>query len=563
MRTTRFSTISLTKREIGVCVALGVALSLLMHWPLPLHIGSDVPKDLGDPLPQAWQIAWGGHALQHQPLDYWQSNMYWPLENSLAFSDALVGYAPFGLIGEGFDAAIARYNLLFLLAYALAFVGAYLLARELGLGRAAGAVAGVAYAYAPWRLEQDGHMHVISSGGIPLALFLLVRGYRGGSARTVLAGWLVAAWQLALGFTLGLMLAYLLAGLAIVLLLHWRRRPSRRTLVATAAGAAAFLAIGVLLALPYREVRADHPESERTAETVAAFSGGPEMFLAAPEQSMVWGSLTSSVRDGLDFVPEQTLFPGVLVLLLAGVGLSGRSVLSPRLRIGLGAGVAGLAVLSLGFQIPSGGVPYPYRALYELAPGWDAVRTPGRLNTLTSLGLALLAAAGAHALTRRATSDPHGVRKRPPVARAQAQAQAQALALALPVLVLLEGSGFPVPHPTVAKPPPGLAEATPPRLHLPMYEYESRRFLVWSTDGFPEIVNGRGSFKPESFDDLERAMASFPDPRVVARLRRMGVRTVVLHPDIVDGTPWEDWRRWPLRGTATGGVVLYRLNTDS
>src|SRR4029078_9435315 len=125
----------------------------------------------------------------------------------------------FGMIGNGFQAAIVRYNLLFLLAYALAFVGPYLLARELGVMRAAAVVAGVAFAYAPWRLEQDGHMHVISSGGIPLALFVLVRGYRRGSVGTVVAGWLVATWQLALGFTLGLMLAYLLAVLAVVLLL--------------------------------------------------------------------------------------------------------------------------------------------------------------------------------------------------------------------------------------------------------------------------------------------------------------------------------------------------------
>ena len=149
-----------------------------MHWPLPLHLGSDIPKDLGDPLIQAWQIAWDGHALQHQLSDFWQANQFYPLENSLAFSDALVGYAPFGLIGEGFQAALVRYDLLFLFAYALAFFGGYLLARELGVDRFPAAVAGIAFAYAPWRLEQDGHMHVISSGGIPLSLFLLLRGYR-------------------------------------------------------------------------------------------------------------------------------------------------------------------------------------------------------------------------------------------------------------------------------------------------------------------------------------------------------------------------------------------------
>src|ERR671926_412695 len=74
---------------------------------------------------------------------------------------------------------------------ALAFFGAYLLARELGASRGGGFVAGAAFAYAPWRLEQDGHLHVLSSGGIPLALFLLVRGYRRGSAGMVVAGWAV------------------------------------------------------------------------------------------------------------------------------------------------------------------------------------------------------------------------------------------------------------------------------------------------------------------------------------------------------------------------------------
>jgi len=189
-------------------------------------------------------------------------------------------------------------------------------------------------------------------------------------------------------------------------------------------------------------------------------------------------------------------------------------------------------------------VPYPYRALYEL-PGWDSVRTPGRLNTMTSLGLALLAAAGAHAL----------------IARMRWPRGRTVLAVALPLIVLIEGMGFPNPHPTVAEPPAGLADATPPRLHLPMNTYESRRFILWSTNGFPEIVNGRGSFDPTFFLELEDEMAAFPDPAVIQHLRDLGINTVVLHPDLVVNTPWQDWQSWPLKGTSTGGVVLYRLNT--
>src|ERR671924_2378199 len=185
-----------------------------MNWPLVLHLGETIPKDLGDPLPQSWQVAWGGHALADQPLHFFQSNQFWPFKDTLAFSDALVGYAPAGLFGSGPHAAVVRYDLVFLFAYALALTGAYLLARELGLGPGSAAVAGVAFAFAPFRLEQDGHMQVISSGGIPLAFALGLRGYRLRRPAWVLAGWAIAAWQLSIGFTLGLPFAYLLAALA-------------------------------------------------------------------------------------------------------------------------------------------------------------------------------------------------------------------------------------------------------------------------------------------------------------------------------------------------------------
>ena len=55
----------------GLCLLLALAACLIavaMTWPLVLHLGERIPKDLGDPLAQAWQVAWGGHALAHQPL---------------------------------------------------------------------------------------------------------------------------------------------------------------------------------------------------------------------------------------------------------------------------------------------------------------------------------------------------------------------------------------------------------------------------------------------------------------------------------------------------------------
>ena len=371
----------ITRRELLLLVAGAVPVAVVMNWPLVLHLKTDIPKDIGDPLVQSWEVAWDGHALLHQPLHFFQSNQFWPLHDTLAFSDALLGYAPAGIFGSGPVDAVLRYNLLFLFAYALAFAGAYLLAREIGLGPAASVVAGAAFAFAPLRLEHDGHMHVISSGGIPLALALGVRGYRLALPGFVVAGFAVAAWQLSLGFTLGIPLAYLIAALGAIAAVIWLRRgrpPLRRRLVvATLIGALIFGGTALVTSRPYTRVLDDQPERPPNPERVENFSGGPDEFLIAPDENLVWGGATSVFRDGVRSIPEKTLFPGLLTLILAIAGLAS-GVLSRRLRIGLGAGVLAISVLAIGFQVTGGFSDWlwPYRWVYEAFPAFKASGPP-------------------------------------------------------------------------------------------------------------------------------------------------------------------------------------------
>ncbi len=557
-------------REVALAALAGALLAVVLFWPLPLHLGTDIPLDLGDPLPQSWQIAWDGHALATQPLDFYQSNQFWPLADSLAFSDALIGYAPAGLIGSGPRAAVARYDLLFLFAFALAFLGGYLLARELGAPPWAAAVGGAAFAFAPWRLEQGGHLHVLSSGGIPLTLFLLLRGWRRERPWLVIGGFAVAAWQVSLGFSLGLLLAYLLLLVGAVAVVWWLRagRPAlpRRMLVATVAGGLLLALVSWGLAQPYLRVLDAHPEAKRSAVTVARYSGGPEIFLTASRTSLVWGGATSGLRDGQVAVAEKTLFPGLAILLLALAGLGWRGY--PRgLRIGLGVAVLALAVLSLGFQVDGAGRFLPYRLLWDWLPGWQAIRVPGRLHTLTTLALAVLAAGGA----ARAVA----------VLRARRGARTAAVVAALLVAaVVVEGSGFGIgrdgeavagyPHPTVPTAPAGLAGLPAPLLQLPAAPEDNRRYLLWSTAGFPAMLNGRSSVDPRFFKDTLRAVAPcFPTRAAIERLRRIGVRTVVVHTDRPDRTlpgvrvacpaPRPTAAELGVRRERRGPLVVYRL----
>jgi hypothetical protein len=105
--------------------AAALVLASVFTWPTLRHPWTTIPGDLGDPTLQAWQIAWAGHALLTDPLNLWHSNAFFPAPYTYAYSDTLLGYAPAGWFGSGMEAAVFRYNILYVLAYALAFVGVY------------------------------------------------------------------------------------------------------------------------------------------------------------------------------------------------------------------------------------------------------------------------------------------------------------------------------------------------------------------------------------------------------------------------------------------------------
>jgi len=561
---------AISRRETLLVVVAGVLLAVLTSWPLALHMGSHIAPDLGDPVRTAWEIAWDGHALLHDPLHVFDSNAFYPHPLSLAFSDSLLGYGPAAFFGSGTVAALVRYNLLFLWAWTFCFVGAYMLARELGLGRLGAAAAGLAFAYAPYRVTEAGHLHVISSGGIAFGLFLLLRGYRrwpisNRSRGLVLAGWLVTAWQISLGFTLGLQYAYLLAVLGLLVLVAWwrgrltptaawhaapgRRRGAlipRRLLAASLAGVAVTGAITVYEARPYLRVEQLYPTAKRTLAEVELYSSGPAALLAASSENRVWGEATAGVRAQVSSKNESVFFPGGLILVLALAGLAA-GAFTRRLRAGLVAGIVVCSVLAMGFGLTGAG--YPYRLLYDYAPGWDGIRVPGRIFTLATLCYALLAGAGAELLVRQA--GPLARRLRRDARRAALPGRAEggwrrplaprlgatALpALGLPALVgvallvgiLGEGAGH-LGHPLVPQPARAEVGLPGPIIDLPTDGALDRVWQYFSTDGFPKIANGESTFDIPAQDDLRGGMNGFPDRDSVEKLRYYGIRTVVLH----------------------------------
>ncbi|WP_203707279.1 hypothetical protein [Asanoa iriomotensis] len=537
-------------------ISLGaVALSVLVTWPTMRHPTRTIPGDTGDPTMQAWQMAWSGHALRTDPTSLWQANAFHPEPTSFAFTDTLLGYAPAGLIGTGPVAALLRYNIIFVLAFALAFVGAYALVRQLGAGRVGAAVAGAGFAYAPWRLAQVGHLQVLSTGGIALALAMLARGhgwslrhgYRPERARPgwAVGGWCVAAWQLSLGFGIGVPFGYALALAALVAVAGWLwRRPPlpRRLLLADGAGLAVFLAVAAFMARPYLLVAEQFPYVRRSWEDLRVSSPPLRGFFTSPNTSILWGDLSAGARAALGHRGETSLLPGFLLYGLAALGLV-LSIWTLRQRLLLAAGVVASIVLAMGTEGPAGG-RYTYGLVYVL-PGFDGIRTPGRLVIWTTLLLAILAAGAVTALATRAR----------PV---------RVMALLLPLLVVAEGVNT-TGHPPVPAPPPAIATAPAPFLVLPSGATIDGIPMLWATDRFPEMVNGAGAFTTPRQVAIREATVRFPDEDSVALLRATGVRSVVVVRTAVVGTPYESTLSattdgLPVRRVDTPEAVVYLLD---
>jgi hypothetical protein len=525
----------------------GLLLAVLMTWPTLRYPEYTIPQDIWDPTLQAWQMAWAGHALTTDPAQLWHANAFFPERYSYAFSDSLLGYAPAGMIGTGPLAAVLRYNIMYVLLHALAFVGAYALVRQLGAGRTGAAVAGAAFAYAPWRLAQAGHMHVVSTGGIALALAMLARGH-GWSLRRgyrperrhagwALAGWLVAAWQISLGFGIGLPFAYILGLVVVVAPVVWLVRRARsgrrpfggRLLLADLLGGMVFATTGALLALPYFKVTDLHPYAKRSVEDLAFFSAPLKGFFVAPAESRIWGEAHAAARADLPWHPEMTLLPGFVLYGLAAAGLV-FSIWKLWQRLALLAGAVLTVMLGMGTQF-FGGDP-GYVTLFEHLPGWDGIRTPGRLVLWTTLLLGILAAGAVCAFVQRAreVTAERGRTQLGPWLR---------LATLLPLaLVLAEGLNV-TPHPVVPLQPAAMRQAEGPLLVLPSDQLTDMNVMLWSTDRFVPLVNGGSGFTPQRQTEIRQLTEAFPDSASVSYLQELGVRTVIVLRDRIAGTSWE------------------------
>jgi hypothetical protein len=401
---------------------------------------------------------------------------------------------------------VLMHNLLLLGAIALSGAAMFALARYLTGSRGAGIIAGIVFAFAPYRFEHVMHMELQWAMWMPLAFLALHRTLDTGKWKYGLATGACVALQMLSSIYYGVFLATLIALGALLLMARDRDVPLARALLPLAAGAALAAVVTGLYAIPY--LRVHDQVGDRPAGEVSAFSARPSDYLVATPTNWLYGPSTPR-RVG----PERRLFPGVIPVVLAIVALLLRT--PPRRAI------VYLLLIVAAFEASLGLDGYSYRFLYDHVSVYRGLRAVARLGIFVLMFLGVLAAYGYQALveTRSATT------------RA---ALVSVLAVGLFVeyhtsfaLKTYANTAPPI-YRILARQPRGVVAEfpVPPVDALPGDDPE---YAYLSTFHWFPLVNGYSGIYPRSYLDRLGPLRGFPDDRSMVRLRRDGVVYVIVH----------------------------------
>src|SRR2546421_231468 len=288
-----------------------ILLTALMTWPWVLHL-RDAVADRGDPYMIAWTLWWDYHQTFHDPLHLFDANVFYPYKYTLAFSENDYGIALpcFPLFAAGLRALTVNSVATFL-GFAFCGYGAFRLTRTLTGSNGAAWVAGIVFAFVPFRFHVLSHLHYLFAGWIPLLLEALILFARERSWRR--AAWLGAAFTMnALSCVSWFIMTLVPLALTAALLVarHPVLRRDRAFWVrgGVALGASALVLLPFLI--PYYVVSVKYGLRWQPWE-FALNSPSAINWLAAEGRNKLWHNFGAQIPGG------HKLFPGLLAPLLA------------------------------------------------------------------------------------------------------------------------------------------------------------------------------------------------------------------------------------------------------
>jgi hypothetical protein len=277
-------------RGAAPAVLFFAAASIVMTFPLVLHLSDHVSGDARDPYYTMWVLSSNYRAAAGQG-SFWTGNIFFPHTGTLYYGDPLFGLTLLGAPVRLFtDNPVLIYNILYLFSFFLSGFGLYALVRRLTKSGSAAVLAGFLFAYFPYSAAHISHLEILYYGWIPIVLLFMHRffekpswGNVGGMAGTYVMLVLTCVYY-------GEFFSLFAAAFAVYYAWrtgYWR---TRRFWIRSAGFIALSAAVLIPYALPFLKLH-ERMLFVRPLWEIRFFSAQIQHYLAVPFSNRLWGSI--------------------------------------------------------------------------------------------------------------------------------------------------------------------------------------------------------------------------------------------------------------------------------
>jgi hypothetical protein len=517
-------------------------LALFITFPLIFNLSS-VATGYGDELLIAWNHNWNIYNYTSNIsniLNIFNANIYFPYNNSLAYSDtyfttSLITMIPVILL----DSPIVANNIMFILSLTLIGFFTYSISYLLTKNNLASFLSGVLIMFSPAYLSELAHIQIMSIFFVSLALLLFIKYLQTKKQFFYIFFLIIFIAQVYNSFLPGFFILFSTIFISIFYLLENKKRIN---VLFTRKNILLFLISIVLIVpviIPYFQVSKEFNYSRDIRETIH-FAIQPEDFLTTNSLSRLEPLLSqlSFTKDIQGNGEVKHAFIGLTFSIL--ILISFIYVLKKWKKQDFV--VKGILTSSIfGFLMSMGPfmhfqrltihdpfpIPLPYLFFYYVIPGFKGIRNSGRWEMLFII---LAAPVIAVFLTK---------------ALKNVDLKVKSILILLLAAVVMFEFNFPIKYYPVPlkKDFPKVYSyiSTTPKsnviIEMPVYNYNvfpySNQELwreYYSTAHFRRTVNGASGFSPFPWQDtVNDLLAYFPSEDSINKLRKMGVITIIVH----------------------------------
>lgn len=559
-----------SKYHWAITFILYTFFALYITYPLIFNLGNYI-TNLGDELLIAWIHNWVLHSFITNPWDIFNANIYFPYENTLAYSDLFLITSILGVLPRVFiNEPIIITN--FTIISSLIFLGfsIYGLAKYIAKDSLASFIAGLLVIFSPAVIDKFVHIQILAIAFVPIAILFFLKFINTKKTRYLILCMLFFVLQTLNSFLPGYFIIFSL----LILFLFYLFSNKKKALQLLNRKNIFILLVSFLVLLPivipYYKVSYEFNYVRDIRETIHLALQPEDFFYSHPSSRLA--SIFSALQPKENFSDAEFKFGfiGFVFSVFAIVAFTffvkqftkknwQENAIFTIALFGL--------IMSLGpflhlFRITIHHpfpIPLPYVIFYYIVPGFQGMRNSSRWEMLFILAIAVIIAFVLNQVLKKVD-----YKKR-------------LIIYAVIVLGIISEFNFPLHFKEVPQKKDfpqvyswlSTTSNDAVIIEMPIYTWDMQPYVMnenmreyYSTLHFREMVNGASGFSPPPWQVMVRdLLIAFPNTRAIEKLSAMHVDYIIVHKDEYEQLH-KDKFRVNNKGIPSGVEVISALDKD-